>query len=85
MLRHGGRLATTVHSMDEISLSRRDIQVIAVDVLGTTGGLDELARMVDEGGITIPLECTFPLEMAGDALAQMKAGHKYGKVVLKVS
>jgi NADPH:quinone reductase-like Zn-dependent oxidoreductase len=85
VLRHGGRLVTTVHNMDKISLARRDIDVIAVDVLGATGGLDELARMVDEGGITIPFEHVFPLEAAGSTLAQMKAGDLHGKIVLTIS
>jgi len=71
--------------VDEISLARRDINVINVDALGATGGLDEVAHMVDEGGITIRLEHTFPMEATCDALAEMKTGHIYGKVVLTVS
>jgi hypothetical protein len=31
--------------------------------------LDEVTRFVDQGGITIPLERTYALESAGEALA----------------
>jgi NADPH:quinone reductase-like Zn-dependent oxidoreductase len=55
-----------------------------VDVLGTTGGLDEVARFIDAGGVTVPLARTFPLDAAADALATMRAGHLRGKLVLTV-
>ena len=40
---------------------------------------------MDTGGITVPLERTFPLEAAADALAAMRAGHLRGKLVLTVA
>jgi len=83
-LRAGGRLATTIHSADEAVLATRGICATNVDVLGTTGGLDDVARFIDAGGVTVPLERTFPLNAAGDALAAMQAGHIRGKLVLTV-
>jgi NADPH:quinone reductase-like Zn-dependent oxidoreductase len=68
-LRAGGRLATTIHAADEATLANRGIQATNVDVLGTTHGLDEIARLVDAAAITVPLERTYPLADAGRALA----------------
>jgi NADPH:quinone reductase-like Zn-dependent oxidoreductase len=84
-LRAGGRLATTIHSADEAALAARGICATNVDVFGTTEGLDEVARFMDAGGITVPLERTFPLEAAADALAAIQAGHLRGKLVLTVA
>jgi NADPH:quinone reductase-like Zn-dependent oxidoreductase len=81
-LRAGGRLATTPHSADEAALAARGICATNVDVFGTTGGLDAVARCIDAGGITVPLERTFPLDAAAEALAAMRAGHLRGKLVL---
>jgi NADPH:quinone reductase-like Zn-dependent oxidoreductase len=83
-LRAGGRLATTVHSADEATLAARGIRATNVDVLGTTGGLDEVTRFIDAGGVTVPLARTFPLDAAADALTVMRAGHLRGKLVLTV-
>jgi NADPH:quinone reductase-like Zn-dependent oxidoreductase len=84
-LRHGGRLATTVHSADEAALAARGIRATNVDVLGATHGLDEVARLVDTGVVAVPLERTFPLEEAAQALAVSQTGHVRGKIVLTVT
>ena len=81
-LRVGGRLATTIHSADEAALATRGICATNVDILGTTGGLDDVARFIDAGGVTVPLARTFPLAAAADALAALQAGHIRGKLVL---
>jgi NADPH:quinone reductase-like Zn-dependent oxidoreductase len=84
-LRQGGRLATTVHSADEAALAARGICATNVDVFGATGGLDAVARLADAGGITVPLDHTFPLAEAAQALAAIQAGHVRGKIVLTVA
>jgi NADPH:quinone reductase-like Zn-dependent oxidoreductase len=83
-LRAGGRLATTIHAADEAALAQRGIQATNVDVLGTTRGLDEIARLVDAGAIKVPLEQTLSLADTARALAESKAGHVRGKIVLTV-
>jgi NADPH:quinone reductase-like Zn-dependent oxidoreductase len=83
-LRAGGRLATTIHAADEAALAKRGIHATNVDVLATTQGLDEIARLVDGAAITVPLERTYPLTDAARALAESKAGHVRGKVVLTI-
>jgi NADPH:quinone reductase-like Zn-dependent oxidoreductase len=85
MLRAGGRLATTIHSADEAALAARSIRATNVDVFGTTGGLDDVARFIDAGGVKVPLEHTFPLAATADALAAMQTGHLRGKLVLTVA
>lgn len=75
MLHAGGRLATTTHSADEAVLAARGIRTTNVDVFGTTGRLDEVARFMDAGGVTVPLAHTFPLAATADALAAIQAGH----------
>jgi NADPH:quinone reductase-like Zn-dependent oxidoreductase len=84
-LRAGGRLATTTHSADEAALAVRGIRATNVDVFGTTSGLDDVARFIDAGEVTVPLEHTFPLAATADALAAMHAGHMRGKLVLTVA
>jgi NADPH:quinone reductase-like Zn-dependent oxidoreductase len=84
-LRHGGRMATTVHSADEAALAARGIRATNVDVLGATRGLEEVARLIDTGGVAVPLERTFPLAEAAQALAAIQAGHVRGKIVLMVA
>jgi NADPH:quinone reductase-like Zn-dependent oxidoreductase len=83
-LRHGGRLATTLHAADESALAERGIRATNIDVLGTTQGLDEVARLVEAGAIEIPLARSFPLAEAARALAESKEGHVRGKLVLTV-
>jgi NADPH2:quinone reductase len=85
VLSRGGRLATTVHSADEVALAARGIRATNVDVLGATRGLEEVARLVDAGAVSVPLERTFPLEEAAQALAASQARHVRGKIVLTVT
>lgn len=84
-LRYGGRLATTVHSADEAALAARGIRATNVGVFGATGGLDAVARVIDAGGITVPIDRIFPLAEAAQALAAIQARHVRGKIVLTVA
>jgi NADPH:quinone reductase-like Zn-dependent oxidoreductase len=83
-LRAGGRLATTIRSADEATFAARGIRATNVNVLGTTGGLDDITRFIDAGGVAVPLARTLPLEAAVEVLAAMHAGHLRGKLVLNV-
>lgn len=44
--------------------------------------LDQVARLVEQGGFTLPVAETFPLERAADAHRISQAGHIRGKLVL---
>lgn len=47
--------------------------------------LATLARLVDEGRLTVHVERTFPLEAAADAHRLLETGHMRGKVALEIS
>ena len=46
--------------------------------------LAELARLVDDGRLIVPLERTFPLEQAGEAQQLQEGGHVHGKLALEI-
>ena len=54
----------------------------AVRILVAEGakGIDEIARFVNDDGMTMPLERTYPLERAAEALTAISAGHARGKI-----
>ncbi|MBX9847607.1 MAG: NADP-dependent oxidoreductase [Xanthobacteraceae bacterium] len=85
VLSSGGRVVTTIHAADVEGLAKRLIKATNIDVLGTTGGLDEVARLVDSGAITVPLTRVFPLDHAAEAIAESRSGRIRGKIVLKVA
>ncbi|WP_022881537.1 NADP-dependent oxidoreductase [Gryllotalpicola ginsengisoli] len=48
----------------------------------TTENLAELARLVAEGELEVPIAATYPLERVRDAFTQLEQGHVLGKIVL---
>ncbi len=84
VLRSGGRLATTIHSADEEAMRARGIHATNVDVFGATSGLDELNGVIEARDLVIPIERSFPLEDASEALAAVASGHTHGKIVLTI-
>jgi NADPH:quinone reductase-like Zn-dependent oxidoreductase len=84
LLKEGGRLASSVFTADIEGLARRRIQATNVSMHPDARRLEELSRMVDAGELSVRLERTFPLERAPEALAESKAGHARGKIVLLV-
>lgn len=82
VLRPGGRLATTVHSANEAAFAKRGIRATNVDVFGTSSGLDELNRLIDEQALEIPIESRFALADTAAALAAISSGHTRGKIIL---
>ena len=51
----------------------------------TSEAIRDVTRFVGQGGITIPLERTYPLESTGEALASLNAGRARGKIILTVA
>jgi NADPH:quinone reductase-like Zn-dependent oxidoreductase len=84
LLKEGGRLASSVYAADIESLAQRGIKATNVGVHPDARRLEELARMVDAGELTVRLERTFPLERAPEALDESRTGHVRGKIVLLV-
>ena len=46
--------------------------------------LTELARLADDGKLTVRVDRTFPLEQLPDAFTASQEGHAVGKMVLTV-
>ena len=56
-----------------------------VDRRPTTEVYSAIAQLVADGKLDPHVEDTFPLELAGEALAAVETGHSRGKVVVQVS
>jgi len=48
------------------------------------GALEELAELLADG-LTVPIQRTYPLERAGDALTDLQAKHTQGKLAIAVA
>ena len=49
----------------------------------TAGVLAELATLIDEGRLVVPIARVYPLEQVRDAYAELEQGHTHGKIVLE--
>ncbi len=49
----------------------------------TAGVLAELARLIDEGRLVVPIARVYPLEQVRDAYAELEQRHTTGKIVLE--
>jgi len=45
--------------------------------------LAELARMIDEGKLEVPIASVYPLDRVRDAYRELEQGHTHGKIVLR--
>ncbi|HET7327017.1 MAG TPA: NADP-dependent oxidoreductase [Nocardioidaceae bacterium] len=79
LLADGGRVASVIDpaTMDEIGGAY-------VFVRPDAAGLAHLLQLVADGELSVRIAETFPLEQAGEALAQSKEGHVRGKLVVTV-
>ncbi len=44
--------------------------------------LAELAGLIDDGRLELPIAATYPLDRVRDAYAELERGHTRGKIVL---
>lgn len=49
----------------------------------TAGVLAELATLIDEGRLGVPIARVYPLQQVRDAFAELEQGHTHGKIVLE--
>ena len=77
-LAEGGRVASPIRAAGE-GPGRHNIG-------GSTenGALERLARLLT-GGLTVPIQRTYPLEQAGEALADLQAKHIQGKLAVEIA
>jgi NADPH2:quinone reductase len=89
LVRPGGKLVTTVHDADETWFAERGITATNVVMNKTPQssqrGLDELARLVTSGVVSIDAPTERPLRDAGVVLDGLKAHQLAGKFVLRVA
>jgi NADPH2:quinone reductase len=78
-LADGGRVASPVRAAGE-GPGRHNVG-------GSTegGALEQLARLLEEGALRVPIQRTYPLDEAGAALADLPAKHTQGKLAVAVA
>jgi NADPH:quinone reductase-like Zn-dependent oxidoreductase len=82
LLKPGGRIASTIGLTAE-KVDGTGAQVTAIMGMPTTDVLDRLARAVVKGDLTVPIDRTYELQDAGQALQHFTAG-KRGKLAITV-
>jgi NADPH:quinone reductase-like Zn-dependent oxidoreductase len=50
----------------------------------TTANLERLAALLEDGSLRVPIQRSYPLEQAGDALQALPATHTQGKLGLTI-
>jgi NADPH:quinone reductase-like Zn-dependent oxidoreductase len=83
-LRPGGWLISAVYAADRAKAAERGIRAINVILQPTAALLREVAQLVDDRGITVPVEHTYPLVQAVEALDHLEHQHVRGKTVLTI-
>ena len=78
-LREGGRAASTNGAAGDRT---GRINVMAIP---TTENLTRLARLLETGAITIPIDQTHPIADAADALQALATGHTQGKIAISIT
>ncbi len=64
------------------AVERLGVQSQGTHAVATAPLLAELAAMVADGSLEIPIADTFPLERVRDAFRELEARHSHGKIVL---
>lgn len=78
LLKQGGRLASSLGAAGE---GPERFNVMAEP---DPAKLERLAELLDAGTLRVPLQKSYPLEQAGDALAALQATHTQGKLGLVI-
>jgi NADPH:quinone reductase-like Zn-dependent oxidoreductase len=86
VLKEGGVLTSTVgvDAASEAEAERRGMRAIAVNAKNDREALGQLARLIDDGVLNVPVTEELPLERAREAQEHVQSGHGRGKIVLDV-
>jgi NADPH:quinone reductase-like Zn-dependent oxidoreductase len=84
VLRKGGILVSILEPPSPQKAAAHDVRQAHVFVRPSADQLDEIARLVDAGEMSVLVENVFPLEEARRAHELSEAGHARGKIVLRV-
>ncbi|MEA2520044.1 MAG: hypothetical protein QOF49_2124 [Chloroflexota bacterium] len=83
LVRDGGRAATTLGAADVEALAKRGVRATNVNGTPTSDKLTSFAQQAAAGTLVVPVQETFALADAADAIASFGAGTR-GKIVLTV-
>lgn len=83
LVRDGGRVATALGAADTDALAARGIAATNVMATPDSGALAQLAELAVEGRLEIPIERTYHLDRAAEAIQAFGAG-KRGKISLSL-
>jgi NADPH2:quinone reductase len=78
LLKPGGRLASMIGAAGE---GAGRFNLVAEP---TPANLERLAALLDDGTLRVPIQRSYPLEQAGDALQALPATHTQGKLSLTI-
>ena len=84
VLRPGGIIVSMVEQPNEELAKHYQVKPVYQFTHVTTEKLVAVAKLIDEGVLTVPVDKTFTLEHAGEAFEYLKTGHPKGKVVITV-
>jgi NADPH2:quinone reductase len=88
MLKSGGRLVSTINAADEGWFAERHITAHNLQLLASSAsspqGLNEVARMLSDGTITVRIRSAVELDSAGQMLDTLRSGGLRGKVVIRL-
>ena len=79
ILADGGRIASPTNAAGE-GAGRTNVMHVA---LLNREGLQRVGKLLDEGTITVPIQQTFDLGQAHEALGALSSGHTQGKIALR--
>jgi NADPH:quinone reductase-like Zn-dependent oxidoreductase len=68
--------------IDRAAVERHEVKNQGTHAIATASRLAELAGMVADGSLEIPIARTFPLEQVREAFEELSHRHTHGKIVL---
>lgn len=71
--------------MDFTAAAKHHVHADGLSTASTTDVLAEVADLIADGTVTLPIDATFPLDEVRDAYTELAKGHTRGKIVLTVS
>ncbi|MBS1152447.1 MAG: NADPH:quinone reductase Zn-dependent oxidoreductase [Myxococcaceae bacterium] len=84
VLRPAGRLVSMTAPPDELLAQRHDVTAMMQLTEVTTRRLNALAKLIDDGVVTVHIEKTYPLSQVREAFAEKESGHVRGKIAIEV-
>ncbi|MFZ0792429.1 MAG: zinc-binding dehydrogenase, partial [Candidatus Korobacteraceae bacterium] len=88
ILKPGGSVVSTIGAADEKWFAGRQVTAYNINAqlnpAESSQGLDQVARMLAEGKITVRISETVDLDGAGEILQKLRSGGLKGKAVIRV-